>query len=215
MKISSLLTNSNGMSPVVGTFLMIALTILFSGVVMVGLFDENVNEKIEVSFRPTPLAIVEIESIEGGIPNDVRYKENYINLAHVNGDCLNLDSTFIVLEGQGSSYVGEFGAGGKKVVGDLVVRYHDLTPEGSISKYESRNTIIKDHKWSTGEALILNGDDSVNGTDASSVSVTVNGLENTSNNYGFMQGTIVTMKVFDSRTQRLIGEDSAVVRPAD
>lgn len=194
---------------------MVLMTVLLSVVVVGAIYSGDFNERMNNALTPTPLAVIEIEKIEGGIPNDVRYEENYIRLVHVSGNWLNLDSTFIVLEGQGSSYVGKVAAGGKKVTGDLVIRYHDLTPEGSISDYENRNPAIKDHKWSTGESLILNGDDSVNGTDASSVSVTVNGLENTSNNYGFVQGTTVTMKVFDSRTQRLIAEDSAVVAPTD
>ncbi|MDK2892526.1 type IV pilin [Methanohalophilus sp.] len=213
MKIYLYRLNTHAMSPVMGTLLMLLLLVLLSAIVMAGLYGDHLAGKSELTFTPAPLAIIEIEDIEGGIPNDVRYRENYIRLVHVNGDSLDLDSTFIVLEGQGSSYIGKVGAGGEKVTGHLVVRYHDLTPDGSISDYKNRNPAIEDQKWSTGEMLILNGDDSINGTDASSVTVTVNGLKNTSNNYGFIQGTTVTVKVFDSRTQRIIAEDSAVVSP--
>ncbi|MBP2030000.1 FlaG/FlaF family flagellin (archaellin) [Methanohalophilus levihalophilus] len=209
------LYDSDAISPAMGTILMLMLSLLLSAIVLAGVYGEGAGSKIEMAFTPTPFAVVEIVDVEGGIPNGIRYDENYIRLTHVNGDSLSLDSTFIVLEGKGSSYVGKVGAGGKIVIGDLVIRYHDLTPEGSISEYKNRNPVIGDHRWSTGETIILNGDDSVNGTDASSVSVTINGLENTSNNYGFREGTTVVMKIFDSRTQRLIAEDSAVVKPAD
>jgi hypothetical protein len=144
--------------------------------------------------------------------HQVRFEENYVYLVHGSGDPLDLDSTFIVLEGEGSSYVGQVSAGGYFVGGDIVVTYHDLIPEGLDSGYSANNPCAEDGIWSAGEVLILNGQDGLGNN--SSVIVEANG-EKTKNNYGFREGTTVTVKVIDFPTQRLISEDTAVVRSAD
>ncbi len=204
----------NAISPIFGTILLVFLTFLLAGVVVGTVYSGGMFERIENACTKTPTSVIDVEGVVGGVPNDVRYNENYIWLTHRSGDPLMLNTTFIVITGQGSSYVGTFPYGSNKQ-GQLIVKYFDLTPSGSCPTYKSNNPIIDDNKWSTGEQLVLNGYDSINGTDASTVKVTVDGYTNTSNNYGFEAGSMIYIKVFDTPTQRIIAEDTAVVQLAE
>ncbi len=195
-----------GVSPVVGTLLMLVITILLIGVTAVSLAGV-----------PNPLkkgltADVEIELIEGGVPNEVRYKENFITLAHEGGDPLPLENIRIVIVGQGSSYTGVVAHGGKIVDGDIRATYLDLGPAGKEPHYVTRNPCIADGYWSAGEVILLNGDDGLGHN--STVTVQVGSITNTSNNFGFKKGTEVTVKIIENPSGRLISGCNANVMAA-
>lgn len=204
----AILKNNAAVTPVIGVVLLVMLTVLLAAMVAAIVMSDGVFGSISSS---TPMAMIEVKDAVGGVPNAVKYKENFVILEHKGGDPLDLDSTFIVLTGDGSSYVGAF-VGGSKVYGQTTVKYFDLTPSGTYATYKSNNPCIDDGLWSAGEELVLNGDDSINGTDASTVHVSVEGYSDTSNNYGFREGSLVTVKVFDSTTDRVIAEDVVSVR---
>ncbi len=206
----AIIKNNNAVAPVIGAVLLLILTVLLAGAVATTVVSTGSILSLSSS---TPVAMIEVNDAVGGVPNAVQYKENFVILEHKGGDSLDLDSTFVVLSGEGSSYVGQVGNGGFKVYGQLTAKYFDLTPEGSCFTYISNNPCIDDGLWSAGEILVLNGDDSINGTDASTVHVSVDGYFDTSNNYGFKEGRIVTVKIFDSLTDRVICEDVGNVRP--
>ncbi|WP_052402917.1 type IV pilin N-terminal domain-containing protein [Methanococcoides methylutens] len=208
----AILKNDGAVAPIIGALLLVMLTVLLGGVVAAAVIGDGIFGSISSS---TPMAMIEVKDAVGGVPNSVQYKENYVILEHKGGDPLDLDSTFVVLSGDGSSYVGKVGHGGFKVYGQVTAKYYDLTPSGTCATYKSNNPCIDDGLWSAGEFLVLNGDDSINGTDASTVRVSVGGYSDTSNNYGFRQGTLMTVKVFDSTTDRVIAEDIVSVRPLD
>ena len=212
---SNIKNNNNATSPVFGAVLMILLTFVLAVATVAAVYNDGAIERISNSLTKTPVAVIEIEGIVGGVPNDVQYAENYITLMHKSGHSLVLDSTMIVLSGEGSSYIGVVAHGGWIEYGDVTVKYTNLAYDGKVSEYNSTNPAFEDNLWSTGEQLILNGDDSINGTDASSVLVSANGISNTSNNYGFKSGTTVTIKIFDKTTQRIISEGTAIVKPAE
>lgn len=200
----AILKNDGAVAPIIGALLLVMLTVLLGGLVAAAVMGDGIFGSISSS---TPMAVIEVKDAVGGVPNAVQYKENYVILEHKGGDPLDLDSTFVVLAGDGSSYVGRVGSGGFKVYGHVTVKYFDLTPDGTCATYRSNNPCIEDGVWSVGEILVLNGDDSINGTDASTVRVSVGGHSDTSNNYGFRDGTEITVKVFDSVTDRVIAED--------
>jgi len=204
----AIIKNNNAVAPVFGAVLLVILTVLLAGAVATTVVSTG-----SILSSSPPVAMIEVNDAVGGVPNAVKYKENFVILEHKGGDSLDLDSTFVVLSGEGSSYVGQVGNGGFKVYGQLTAKYFDLTPEGSFFTYISNNPCIDDGLWSVGEILVLNGDDSINGTDASTVHVSVDGYFDTSNNYGFKEGRIVTVKIFDSLTDRVICEDVVNVRP--
>jgi len=212
-------TDENAVAPVIGAVLIILLTIMLAGVTVATLYSSDAVQRLDNAFAETPRAVIEIEGIEGGLPNDVRYDENNIRLNHRNGDSLALDSTFLVISGNGSSYIGVVPTGWIVEYGDVVVKYVDLTPIGKAgkyyNKYTDRNPIIDDGLWSTGEQLILNGYDGDNTSADLSVFVTVNGLSNTANHYGFKAGSTVTVKIFDKRSGCIIAENTAIVQPVE
>lgn len=200
----AIIKNNNAVAPVIGTVLLVLLIVLLAGAMATTIVSTGSVLSLSSS---TPMVMIEVNDAVGGVPNAVKYKENFVILEHKGGDSLDLDSTFVVLSGEGSSYVGQVGNGGFKVYGHVTAKYFDLTPEGSCFTYISNNPCIDDGLWSTGEILVLNGDDSINGTDASTVHVSVDGYLDTSNNYGFKDGGTVTVKIFDSLTERVICED--------
>lgn len=195
-----------GISPVIGTLLMLVLTMLLVGVAAVSLAG-----------IPNPLkkgltADVEIEFVEGGVPNEIRYRENFITLAHKGGDPLPLEDIQIVIDGQGSSYTGVVAHGGRIVNGDVQVIYLDLFPAGKGPHYETRNPCIADGYWSAGEAIVLNGDDGLGNN--STVKVQVGSTTNTSNNFGFKKGTKVNIKILETPSRRLVSSCNTNVMAA-
>jgi hypothetical protein len=155
---------------------------------------------------------VELELIEGGVPNEIRYKENFITLAHKGGDPLPLENIRIVIIGQGSSYTGVVARGGKIVNGDVQITYLDLCPAGKDPHYLKRNPCIADGYWSVGEVIVLNGDDGLGHN--STVAVRVGSTTNTSNNFGLKKGTEITLKIIENPSNRLISDRNANVMAA-
>ncbi len=195
-----------GISPVVGTLLMLAITMLLIGVTAVSLAGV-----------PNPLkkgltADVELELIEGGIPNEIRYNENLITLVHNGGDPLPLENIKIVIVGQGSSYTGVVAHGGRIVNGDVQVTYLDLCSAGKETHYAKRNPCIADGYWSAGEVIVLNGDDGLG--HSSTVTVQVGTITNTSNNFGLKKGTEIIVKIIESPSNRLISSCDTKVMAA-
>jgi hypothetical protein len=73
-----------------------------------------------------------------------------------------------------------------------------LNTDKKNSQFEKNNReTLKDGLWSSGEILILTGNDSKNST-SSSVFVSVNGDAGTSENYGFSSQTAAEVSVFQN-----------------
>ena len=193
----------------IGAILLILLTILLAGVTVSVVYGKDYS----TSLKPAPMAVIEIESMVGGVPDKVKYEDNYIVLVHKGGDPLQIGSTRIIITGEGSSYTGVVGSG-KKRYGELSVIYEDLQYKGKILPYKKRNADLSDGAWSAGEELVLNGYDGINGTAASSVRVSINGMSNTSNNYGLKENSVITVKVFDRESNKIIAESKHKVTPA-
>lgn len=201
------------MSPVLGVVLMLFLTILLAGITISSVYGGGIAS----SLVNVPMALIEVEYVEGGMPNYpnyVRYEENFLYLKHMGGDPLPADSTQIVITGEGSSYEGVV-PHGTRHYGQVFISYDNLLFDGKIPLYASRNADLSDGVWSAGEELVLNGDDSINGGVSSSVSVSINGIMKTSNNYGLKESNMATIKIFDSRSKRIIFESECLVVLAD
>ncbi|MDG6243112.1 MAG: type IV pilin N-terminal domain-containing protein [Methanolobus sp.] len=201
--------HNSAMSPIVGVVLMLFLTLLFAGITVSSVYGED----IAASLTKTPMAMIGVEFVEGGVPNAVRYNENFLYLAHMGGDPLMTGDTKILISGQGSAYEGTV-PHGRRHYGEVIISYDNLLYEGKRPEYASGNGDISDGVWSSGEKLVLNGYDSINGTVFSSVSVSINGIKDTSNNYGLKAGNIISIKVIDKNTDRIISECEHMVVPA-
>ncbi|WP_164997764.1 type IV pilin N-terminal domain-containing protein [Methanolobus psychrotolerans] len=195
------------MSPVLGAVLMLFLTILLAGITISSVYGGGLVS----SLTKAPMALIEVEYVEGGVPNDVSYDKNFLYLVHKGGDPLLADSTRVIISGEGSGYTGVAAHRGSFLYGELFISYDDLTINGKDSPYASNNPDILDGVWSAGEKLVLNGHDSPDGNVPSSVHVAVNGMTNTSDNYGLKEDRWITIKVFDKETQRIISESECLV----
>ncbi|KKG16223.1 hypothetical protein EO98_12345 [Methanosarcina sp. 2.H.T.1A.6] len=207
-----------GLSPVIGSLLL--LLIVF---VLVGAVASSINlSEGRTNFQP-PFAKITLESCEGGIYGAgpvskwVTFKENQIVLMHEGGDSLPLDSISIRISGYGNSFKGNISNGtGKRIEGDVEVFYLDLSQKGKNKDYTARNrAVLEDGSWDVGEKLILCGRDSASGNIYSSVKVSVGGVDETKNNYGFKAGTEITLMVIDRKGRNVLAERTAIVKLAE
>ena len=212
---STFKASDNATSPVFGAMLIILLTFVLAVATVAAVYNDDAIERITNSLTKTPAAVIDTKIIEN---YGSSYRDINIKIWHKGGDSLTLDSTFIILSGKGTSQIGVFGFPGfKKESGDITVKYPNLAYDGKRQeKYiDTNNATLDDGLWSTGEQLILNGEDSSSGINASTVIVTVNGISSDYDNYGFKSGTTVTIKIFDKNTQRIVAEGTAIVKPAE
>lgn len=208
-------SSSEGLSPVVGSLLL--LLIVF---VLVGTVASSINlSEGGTNFQP-PMTRINLESCEGGIygpesPETVKFKENHIVLMHEGGDPLPLDSVSIRISGYGKSYNPVFGLG--SLTGEISVFYLDLGSGGKNPDYypDHNKDTLEDGLWDVGERLVLCGQDSAVGSAESSVKVSVNGDDNTSDNYGFKAGSEITLMVIDRKGRNVIAERTAIVKLAE
>lgn len=214
----SLKSSPEGFSPVVGSLLLLLITLI-----LVGAIVSSVNLSGSRTNLQPPVAIITLESCEGGLygvgPTDdrARCEENRIVLMHEGGDSLVLDSISIRISGYGNSYQGIPGHEGTSLSGDLSVLYMDLSKEGKNSTCYAvnNNATLEDGSWDVGERLVLCGQDSPVETVKSSVKVSVDGNDNTSDNYGFKAGDEITLKIIDNKGRNVIAERKAIVKLAD
>ena len=208
---------SEAVTPVIGSLLM--LLILF---VLAGAAATNVFNIAGGGTNSQPLAAkISLESCEGGLfnngPEDERatLENNTIVLVHEGGSSLPLDTVSIKVSGYGNSYTGIADGNGTKIVGNTEVFYQNLSPKGKNPKYMTRNNqVLKDDSWTVGEKLILCGQDSSTSID-SSVKVSVDGVGNTSDNYGFKAGSEITLKVIDIKSRNILAEQRTFVKHAE
>jgi hypothetical protein len=206
--------NNTALSPVIGIILLILLTVLLAGITVSAVYGKDYSS----SMKPAPLAVIEVESVVGGVPRigypyGTPYTENFIVLVHKSGEPLCINSSYIFILGEGGSTIGSF-PHFQIPRGEVIVRYEDLGYGGKIPQYRARNPDLSDGVWSAGERLVLNGDDSINGTASSSVFVSINGMANTSNNYGLREKSVVTVKIFDRDSNKMIAQIKHKVTPA-
>ena len=152
--------------------------------------------------QPSPIKI-EIEAVSGGdrYNDTARFQDNVLILRHAGGKSVPLDSLSVQIVGIGNSYRGIPGSGGEFLFGDLVVYYEHLNIDKKNPQFEKNNReTLKDGLWSSGEILILTGNDSKNSS-STSVFVSVNGDSGTSQNYGFSSQTAAEIFVFQNSAQ--------------
>jgi flagellin-like protein len=204
-KYFTVMQNEKGISPVLGVVLMLLLTIVLAGITVSAVYSDDLS----ASLSSAPMAGIKAES-EGSLVYPVNFSKSFIYIEHVGGDPLYVESTKIIINGKGKSYQGVVPTGTWHE-GELTVIYENLMSAGKLGKYSTNNPDISDGIWSAGENLILNGPDSINGSPSSTVLVHINGVTDTANNYGLKENSVVTVKVFDIKTQRLIAESECQV----
>lgn len=217
--LNSFKASPEGLSPVIGSLLLLLITFILVAAIVssVALSGSRMN------LQP-PVVNIDLESCEGGLygvghsSHWVTFKENRIVLMHEGGDSLSPDSISIKISGYGNSFQGNISNGtGKRAEGNLEVLYMDLSQERKNQKYyvANNNATLEDGSWDIGERLILCGQDSPKKSVKSSVIVSVNGNDNTSDNYGFKAGTEITLKIIDNKGRNVIAERKAIVKLAD
>jgi len=176
------------------SLLLILITVIMCGSIALNSGVLFTNSGLSFS-EPAKIEIVQITA--GDRYNDtMRFQDNVIILKHAGGSPLPLDSTSVQILGTGNAYKGTPGSGGRLVYGDIEIHYENLSAgKKNICFGKNNAEMIKDGFWSTGELLILTGNDSLNAL-TPGISVTVDGENGTSNNYGLSVGTDVEISVY-------------------
>lgn len=218
--------NGSAVSPVIGVILMVAITVIMASTIAASVFLFNPAAK-------APYAVIEIKEAKGGLPSEpstVRFNENWITLYHKGGDPLDINKTKILIRGNGETrnmmINTTFGDSAK---GDIIIDYLDLGYPGKLKSkpnsndtdspysseyhgYEFHNPILNDGYWSSGEILTLNGQDSINGSDSSTVKVRIGNIAKTSNNWGFSTDKYIDITIIDISSQQIIAKATCIVK---
>lgn len=210
-------SGSEAVTPVICSLLLLLISAILVGSV-VSVFDLSGKN----GFSETPAAKITLESCEGGLYWNVsetekaRLEENRIVLVHEGGSSLSFETTAINIFGYGNSYQGIVGKG-NPLKGNVSVSYLDLSSQGKNSTCFIVNNkgILENGLWEVGERLILCGQDSPVKSAGSSVKVSVDGIDDTSDNYGFKVGSEITLKVIDLKSSTVLSEQTAVVKHVD
>jgi hypothetical protein len=179
----------------------------------------------------TPHAVIEIKDAKGGLlldPGSVRFNQNWIILSHKGGDPLEVSKTMIKLTGNGETQNIMLNPPfGDPVKGDIIIDYADLGYPGKLESeptinndpysfeyhgYEFHNQQLKDGYWSAGEILTLNGQDSINRSELSTIKVQTNDVSKTSNNWRFSSDNLIEITIIDIPSQQIIAKATSVVK---
>jgi archaeal type IV pilus assembly protein PilA len=209
---------SEAVTPIVGSLLMLLILFALAGVAASSFFNSAADGS---NYQP-PVVRISLESCEGGLydvdskkEKVIQLEENRIVLVHEGGDSLPFDTISIRISGYGNSHRPAFEPGKKgHLKGNISVLYLDLSPGGKNSTcyVDNNKATLEDGFWDVGERLVLCGQDSAVGTVKSSVKVSVDGDDSTSDNYGFKAGSDIIVKVIDIKSSNVIVEQRAIVK---
>lgn len=220
--------NEEALSPVIGTTLMVGMTVAMVAAVAIAVSGFALPDSAPQA-KQAKIVIVEAK---GGLRYDtppVNFNENWITLYHKGGDHLNTSKTKIQIKGYGETQDNTYGTLGTNAKGNILVEYTDLEYFGKLEAkpnkntdpyspeyhgYEFHNPYLYDGFWSAGERLILNGQDSINSGDSSTVKVYMEGVAKTSNNWRFSTTGQVTITVMDTATNQVIATSKTTVKQA-
>ena len=176
------------------SFLLILITVVMCGSVALNSGALFTNSDLSFS-EPSKIEIVQITA--GDRYNDtMRFQDNVLLLKHAGGPPLPLDSISVQILGTGNAYKGTPGSGGRLIYGGIEIHYENLSADKKNICFGKNNAeMVKDGVWSTGEILILTGNDSLNAS-SPGISVMVDGENGTSNNYGLSAGTDVEISIY-------------------
>lgn len=203
--------NNDAVSAMIGAFILVGLMVVMLAAVtiLVSQFTFNLPQS-------APQAnIVVVEAKGGLLPVD--FNENWIILQHKLGYPLNTSRTKIQIKGYGETQDNSGIHGDLK--GNILVEYTNLEYDGKLPSrpdqdhgdyspeyhgYRFHNPDLSDGLWSQDEKLILNGQDSKNPGDDSTVKVYMEGISNTDNNWRFSRGGSITITIMDIPSNQVI-----------
>jgi len=140
-----LIKNERAVSPVIGTTLMVGMTVAMVAAVAIAVLGFALPED------STYAKIVIVEA-KGGINKNL--KKNTIMLRHKGGDSLSENHTKIIITGKGCAYTGSMSS---CLLKNIRANYIDLTGENFVVGYNGE--IVKGTSWDAGETIVLYGSD--------------------------------------------------------
>lgn len=211
----------DAVSSVIGTTLMLGLTVIMISAVALSVFAFSLP-------KTAPHAKIVVVEAKGGLPSKygsqgIGFDDNTFLLKHKGGDSLRINDTKIIIRGYGQSHrpcnIGERGCtyvpSAGPHVGEIIVIYKDVTTLLKDKSYKSNNPSINDGFFSPSESLLLSGEDRGDSNDDDSgVVVFVRGDGNNSNKYAFKNNTVVTITFLDIPSNQIIASTTASIKKA-
>jgi len=210
--------NDQGVSPVIGVILMVALTVLLAAIIGAFVFGIGTPEK-------APYTAIGIESVEGnrtgsGVDFKAEFYGNKIVLGHRGGDILHAQDIRAIIMGYGIAYPKTMNKTtaleqGLLVERDITVTYDDLTGRSYPGHDGQRKDlyflgeedlefakIVPGDRWSTGDTILLSGGDG-------RVEANINTVDQ---KWQLKPDTVVTIKIIYIPSGLILGDTTAVVR---
>lgn len=191
-KTKSLGKNEEAVTPVIGTTLLVGMTVVMITTVAISVLGFALPEDV-------PHARIVIVEAKGGINKDLH--ENVVLLKHKGGDSLFENNTKIIIKGKGCAYTTGTDLCASLPVRDILVTYSDLTGENDI--YGGEDTeIVEGISGDAGERIKLYGRDGYTG------------VNNVDSRWKLQAGSTVLVTILDITTQEVIAVSQATVKQA-
>lgn len=195
-KTKSLRKNEEAVTPVIGTTLLVGMTVVMISAVAVSVLGFALPEN-------APHARIVIVEAKG----DIGYTallNNFIVLKHKGGEALFENNTRIIITGKGYTYT----SGDDPHIQDakdMRAIYRDLAGENCITNCD--NEIVKDTSWDAGETITLYGSD---GNDL----YLLGWHNNADSRWKLDDGSTVSVTILDITTNEVIAVSQATVKQA-
>lgn len=194
-KTKSLGKNEDAVTPVIGTTLLVGMTVVMITTVAISVLGFALPEDV-------PHAKIVIVEAKGDIGNTALNK-SFVKLKHKGGDALFENVTRIIITGKGYAYTGADPQ--YTSARDTRVTYRDLAGENYISGFD--NEIVEGTAWDAGETITLYGSD---GRDLD----LYGWHNNVDSKWKLQAGSTVSVTILDIATQEVIAVSQATVKQA-
>ncbi len=190
-KTKSLGKNEDAVTPVIGTTLLVGMTVVMITTVAISVLGFALPENV-------PYAKIVIVEARGDMSEAL--KDNFIILKHKGGDAIAENGTKVIITGKGCAYA----TGSLCVLGDMRATYRDLAGENYIESYNGE--IVVGTLWDAGETITLYGSDGI-----APFGIHHNAVDN---KWKLQAGSTVLVTILDITTQEVIAVSQAIVKQA-
>lgn len=198
-KTKSLWKKEDAVTPVIGTTLLVGMTVTMVATVAVSVLGFALPENV-------PHAKIVIVEAKGDIGSTQLYK-NFIVLRHKGGDALNENDTKIIVMGKGYTYT--TGIDPEYPAQSLRVTYKDITGKNYYHNGTNLTSkkIVSGTSWDAGESIEFYGRDGINIGGA-------NQGNTVDSKWKLQAGSTVSITILDITTNEVIAVSQATVKDA-
>ena len=188
----------NAVSSVIGTVLLVGMTVLMVSIIALSVFAFGAFET-----ETAPEARIMVVEANGDI--DEALYENKIVLKHKGGDMLPDNDTEIIITGRGYAYTGDDPH--SMSAQDIQITYRDLTGDNYGGEHGNNlGEIVEGVTWDAGEQVELYGKDGRN------IGLIMEQGNNVNSKWKLEAGSMVSITIVHLPSNRVIAESQTTVK---